>query len=471
MTIGDGYVGLLFDKVLTPLTGNGRRTAGVPTDPAAVQLALQLTEMIRASGLKAGQLVASEQDLRSRHDTGRSVLRQAVRILDERGVATMKRGAGGGLIVSPPDPQSAGRALAILLESRMQGPHALDRLLNATDTHVFLTSTPRLDLAECERVRHLARRLSQNASASLPRANEIKDLLGAIRRLVKDPLAGLAYQVTADYGQDLAPDSVVAGGQDFQRAWWDALLEMVEAQMAGDVAALFDLRRRQLDVIRESQDAWSAMDRDNRLVPPIESDPQTRGPSSPAERLARELLRDVRRLGWQPGARIGGAGDLLARYGVTVGTLRQAVRILEQNSVVRMDRGRSGGLVITMPDSSKAIERATQFLGQTAIAPEDLASFRRQLILKSLSAFCERAPGDRDCTLKQATSSHVFDQLGALSGDGALELFLSIVSVASPQSAERVVRSPKLLFEALSKGDAPRARRIYLEWTRVSDEP
>ena len=325
---------------MTPLAGNGRRTAAVPTDPAAVQLALQLTEMIRASGLKAGQLVASEQDLRSRHDTGRSVLRQAVRILDERGVATMKRGAGGGLIVSPPDPQSAGRALAILLESRMQGPHAL---VNATDTHVFLTSTPRLDLAECERVRHLARRLSQNASASLPRANEIKDLLGAIRRLVKDPLAGLAYQVTADYGQDLAPDSVVAGGQDFQRAWWDALLEMVEAQMAGDVAALFDLRRRQLDVIRESQDAWSAMDRDHRLVPPIESDPQRRGPSSPAERRARELLRDVRRLGCQPGARIGGAGDLLARYGVTVGTLRQAVRILEQNSVVRMDRGRSGG--------------------------------------------------------------------------------------------------------------------------------
>ena len=434
------------------------------TDPAAVQLANELADLIRRAGLKSGALVASEQDLRARHDVGRSVLRQAARILEERGVAFMKRGAGGGLIVAPPDPESAGRALAILLESRMQGPHALERLLKATDTHFFVTATPRLDLVECERVRQLAIRLRRQAEAGVRRLGEIRQLLTAIRRLVKDPLAGLAYQTTAEYGQDLAPYSVVAGGHDFQNVWWDALLEMVEAQMAGDVAALFDLRRRQLAIIQDSQDAWSTIDRDSRLVPKIETEgaAETEPGQSPAERLARELLRDVRLLGWSPGARIGGAGDLLARYGVTVGTLRQAVRMLEQNSVVRMERGRTGGLVVTLPDPTKAVDRALDYLRRTDIAPDDLASFRRQLMLKSLSAICELPNAARVKALEDVTPADLFGRLGLLSGDGALEVFNAIVSVIAPVPETPDDGTISLIFEALAKGDAARARRIFL---------
>ena len=435
-------------------------------DPASVQLATQLTDLIRRSNLRPGDVVASEQDLRARHDVGRSILRQAVRILDERGVATMKRGAGGGLVVSPPDPSSAGRALAIVLESRMKGPHALERLLKATDTHVFLTATPRLELVECQRIRQLAQRLRRASNAGLMPAGEIGQLMVAIRRLVRDPLAGLAYEVTADYGRDLVPYSVVAGGQDFQRAWWDALLEMVDAQMAGDVAALFDLRRRQLAVIRDSQDAWSAIDREGRLLPLIETEQPTGGGSSPAERLARELLRDVRLLGWRPVARIGGAGDLLARYKVTVGTLRQAVRILEQNGVVRMERGRSGGVVVTVPDPARAVARAVEYLGQTTIASDDLASFHRQLLLEAVSAACETPDAVRAERLKSVGESSIFDQLGPLSGDDAIEIFLSVVAAVSAQVTAPAVASVPGLRQALLRGDAPLARRIVLERTQ-----
>ncbi|CAN5238913.1 hypothetical protein BH10PSE4_BH10PSE4_01850 [soil metagenome] len=434
------------------------------TDPTAVQLANELADLIRRAGLKSGALVASEQELRARHDVGRSVLRQAARILEERGVAFMKRGAGGGLIVASPDPESAGRALAILLESRMQGPNALDRLLQATDTHVFLTATPRLDLAECERVRQLALRLRPQTEAGLRRLGEIRQLLTAIRRLVKDPLAGLAYQATAEYGQDLVPYSVIAGGYDFQSVWWDALLEMIEAQMAGDVAALFDLRRRQLAIVQDSQDAWSTIDRDNRLVPKIETEASTEAGSgqSPAERLARELLRDVRLLGWTPGARIGGAGDLLARYSVTVGTLRQAVRMLEQNSVVRMERGRTGGLVVTLPDPTKAVDRALDYLRQTDIAPDDLASFRRQLMLKSLSVICDLPNVARVKALENVTPADLLCRLGVLSGDCALEVFNTIVSAVAPVPEVPDDRTVPLICDAVAKGDAARARRIFL---------
>lgn len=431
------------------------------TDPAAAQLADELAGLIRRDGMKSGALVASEQDLRVQHDVGRSVLRQAARILEARGVAFMKRGAGGGLIVSPADPEAAGRALAILLESRMQGPHATDRLLKATDTHVFLTATPRLDLVECEHVRQLALKLRRQAEAGLPRLGEIRQLLVAIRRLVKDPLAGLAYQATAEYGQDMVPYSVVRGGQDFQGAWWDSLLDMIEAQMAGDVAALFDLRERQLALVRDSQAAWSAIDRDSRQVPEIEVEAPAGG-GNPADRLARELLRDVRLLEWAPGARIGGAGDLLAKYGVTVSTLRQAVRMLEQHSVVRMERGRAGGLVVAVPDPAQALGRALDYLRQTEIQPDDLASFTRQIGLKSLSAIVALPVNVRLRALRGVDHNKPLENLGALSGDGALEIFSSIVSALAPAREPANEPARLLILDALAKGDASRARRIFL---------
>ena len=430
------------------------------TDPAAARLADELAGLILRAGLKSGDLVASEQDLRTRHDVGRSVLRQAARILEARGVAFMKRGAGGGLIVAPPDPEAAGRALAILIESRMQGPHATDRLLKATDTHVFLTATPRLDLAECEGVRQVALRLSRQSRIGPPRMGEIRQLLTAIRRLVKDPLASLAYQATAEYGQDIVPYSVMAGGQGFQKAWWDALLEMIEAQMAGDVAALFALRDRQLALMRDSQATWSAMERDERQVPAIED--EGAGGGNPAERLARELLRDVRLLEWTPGARIGGAGDLLERYGVTVSTLRQAVRMLEQHSVVRMERGRSGGLVVALPDAERALGRSLEFLRQTDVQPGDLASFRRQIGLKSLSAISEMPAAVRSQILQDVDPTRSLTNLGALSGDSALEIFSIIGCRLDPAPECAPDRMTPLILDALHRGDAARARRIFM---------
>lgn len=431
------------------------------TDPAAVQLADDLADHIRRAGLKSGAVVASEQDLRTQHDVGRSVLRQAARILEARGLAFMKRGAGGGLVVAPPDPESVGRALAILLESRMEGPHATDRLLKATDTHVFLTATPHLDLDECEHVRKLALRLRKQTEAGLPRVGEIRELLTAIRRLVKDPLSGLAYQAIAEYGQDLVPYSVVRGGEGFRGVWWDALMEMIEAQMAGDVAALFELRSRQMSLVRDSQAAWSKTDRDNREVPVIEADSPGMG-GNPAERLARELLRDVRLLGWAPGARIGGAGDLLARYGVTVSTLRQAVRMLEQHSVVRMERGRSGGLVVAIPDPEKAISRAAEYLQQVEIQSTDLASFRRQLNLNALTVIGERPRAARIEALKSVNVSAPITNLGALSGDGALDMFGAMLASIAPAPHRGPDGTTASILEALAKGDAARARRLYL---------
>ncbi len=428
-------------------------------DPAGAQLADEIAGEIRAARMKPGMLVASEQDLRAHHDIGRSVLRQAVRILEERGVAFMRRGSGGGLIVAAPNPESAGRALAIAIESRMLGPTALDRLLKAADTHVFLVATPKLDMAACERVRRLVSRLGGLSNAEFERVGGIQQLVVAIRGMVQDPLAGLAYQTTAEYGQDLAPYGLLEGADALRGAWWEALLQMIEAQIAGDIGALFALRRRQQDLMADGQKAWSAIDRDHRQLPAIEGGEAETTAGSPAERLAREILRDVRLLGWVAGERIGGAAELMQRYQVTVGTLRQAVRILEEHAAVRMERGRTGGLVITAPDLSQAVRRALQYLSQTQIDAADARFFLQQLVLEALSAVAGRRPDLADLTAA-TTLGQRLRAIGRLSGDAGLEAFIDVVTALGADQA--APPAPVALLDALRDGDGSRARRVFL---------
>jgi hypothetical protein len=73
-----------------------------PPDPTDYEVKFQDGEWKRLSAVFAsllpGSVFASEQDLQSRSEVGRSVVRLAVRLLEQRGVASMRRGVGGGLI-------------------------------------------------------------------------------------------------------------------------------------------------------------------------------------------------------------------------------------------------------------------------------------------------------------------------------------------------------------------------------------
>jgi DNA-binding FadR family transcriptional regulator len=63
-----------------------------------------------------GDLVGSEADLRERYGVSRQVLREAVRLLEHHGVAKMRRGPGGGLVVTEPDPWASIEAVAVYLD-------------------------------------------------------------------------------------------------------------------------------------------------------------------------------------------------------------------------------------------------------------------------------------------------------------------------------------------------------------------
>lgn len=72
-------------------------------------------EIIR-QGWPEGKQLGSEPEMLKWLNVSRAVFREAVRLLEHHGVASMERGSGGGLIVRHPDPSSAVRPVALYLE-------------------------------------------------------------------------------------------------------------------------------------------------------------------------------------------------------------------------------------------------------------------------------------------------------------------------------------------------------------------
>ncbi len=91
-----------------------------PDTGRATKLASKIARQIEADivrrGWTIGVSLGSEQSLQQRFRVSRSVLREAVRLVEHHQVARMRRGPNGGLLICEPDAGPATRAVVIYLE-------------------------------------------------------------------------------------------------------------------------------------------------------------------------------------------------------------------------------------------------------------------------------------------------------------------------------------------------------------------
>lgn len=90
--------------------------------PRAEKLAQRLLQGMAAQGWPAGRPLGSEAELMNSHGVSRAVLRQTIRLLEHQGVASMRRGAGGGLVIRQPDLSATLQAASVYLQSRGIAP-------------------------------------------------------------------------------------------------------------------------------------------------------------------------------------------------------------------------------------------------------------------------------------------------------------------------------------------------------------
>ena len=150
-------------------------------------------------------------------------------------------------------------------------------------------------------------------------------------------------------------------------------------------------------------------------------------------------------IGVADGAYLGSEAELLVRLGVSSPTLRQAARLLEQQQLLKVERGNRGGYFARRPDAGATTRAAASYLEacETPIAQVRATSRplmieaarlaagssdpdRRAGFLAALNAFKALAP-NADCETLLQRDRALVGQLLRLAGNPAIELFLLVI--------------------------------------------
>jgi DNA-binding FadR family transcriptional regulator len=202
--------------------------------------------------------------------------------------------------------------------------------------------------------------------------------------------------------------------------------------------------------------------------------------------LARQIRQDIIERGWPVGAVLGSEDELLARYGVGRPVLRQAVRVLEHQSVAAMRRGPGGGLVVVEPDADSVTEAIALYLEYRDVSPSFVFDARTALELACVQTATEQLTEEGIAQLREMVDAearltveeavvHAQDfhaALAGLTGNAAMQLFVKSLGRLTrertrlpdnpEQQASDVRLAHRRIAEAMIAGDVGLARHRML---------
>src|ERR1700742_5192959 len=217
-------------------------------DKRASQVARRIEDDIVRRGWKVGESLGSEQALQERYQVSRSVLREAVRLVEHHRVARMRRGPNGGLLICEPHAAPATHAIIIYLE--YLGITISDLL----DARLLLEplaasrAAQQIDEAGIDRLRAVLR-------AEQDRQPSIDEFHAVLAEQSKNPVLQLFIDIlmrlTVRYAEDSRLDSASDALKAIERRHRQHS-EIVAAVTAGDSARAKTLSERHA----ESVTAW-----------------------------------------------------------------------------------------------------------------------------------------------------------------------------------------------------------------------
>jgi DNA-binding FadR family transcriptional regulator len=328
-------------KTAPPSTASPERATG---SKFAALVADRIVADIATRGWPVGEVIGSEPELLERYDVSRAVLREAIRLLEHLQVARMRRGPGGGLVVTEPTVDSVIDAVSVyLFYVGAEIEEVVDARL-ALEERAAELAPERLEESDIEALRELADR--ERAGG----AEDHRELHRLVADISGNPAVAffveMLNRVTLLY---LPARPRFARGTlvDSQAAH----VSIIGAILAGDGSVA---RRRMRKHLLAEAEYLKARRPSRRRLADL---PDVVGRSGKrAEQTARQIFHDVATDGWRVGTLLGSEAELMERYDVSRAVLREAVRVLEHHQVARMRRGPGGGLFVAEPTVAAVTE-------------------------------------------------------------------------------------------------------------------
>jgi DNA-binding FadR family transcriptional regulator len=436
-------------------------------DKRASQIARRIEADIIRRGWPIGQSLGSEQALQQHYQVSRSVLREAVRLVEHHRVARMRRGPNGGLLVCEPDATPATRAIIIYLEYLGT---TIDDLLDARlllEPLAASLAAERIDEAGIDRLRAVL----DVEKHRIPSPSAARDEFhAALAEQSKNPVLQLFIDIlmrlTTRYAEDSRVDSASDAVEVIDRTHSEHS-DIVAAVTAGDSARAKTLSEGHAesvtDWLRRHQPGDDAGRRGatrgyHPLAGASSAISDSSGPTRKqrgldreaahgklAEVLAAAIRDDIAAGGWQVGSVFGTEVALLERYRVSRSVLREAVRLLEYHAVAQTRRGPGGGLVVAKPQAQASIDTIALYLQYRKPCREDLRLVRDAIEIENVATVVKRrdAPEvraflDRHQLVMEEAGNDAYKAAGMeeflfhtglaqLAGNAVLDLFLRII--------------------------------------------
>ncbi|WP_433502777.1 FadR/GntR family transcriptional regulator [Pseudonocardia halophobica] len=442
---------------------------------------------IMERGWPVGEIIGTETELVLRHGVSRAVVREAIRLLEYLGVARMKAGSGGGLMVTAPDETAVGTAAMVYFAYAQVGVAEMLEARTIIERRAAELAARHAKPAEHEA---LAAGLAEHSAEEGD--EPWTDLHGRLASLSANPALELLTRILVQV-----------------TSWYSASERRSHAQIRRERRAAESSHRRIVDAVgagdpqlagREMADHLDRVTgylttRKVRRTPTFGDMSSGKPAAKLASVIAAEILTDIIDQGWPVDRHVGSELILADRYDASRAVVREAVRLLEFHQVVRTRRGPGGGLFVAVPSADAVAESLAIHLDYEGVDTAHLFEVRAALELAIVDRLARSADRAVVAGLRAALEAHRqvegragraihgwHGQLAEAAGNRAIWLFqlalmrLTETRGVQPDPAMRrwVDREHTEIIDAIEAGDATAAQtlmRDHLEQVRPVVRP
>jgi DNA-binding FadR family transcriptional regulator len=440
-------------------------------------IAQSIENEITWRGWPVGETIGTEPEFLERLSVSRAVFREAVRLLEYRGTATMRRGRGGGLVVTAPADRQVLHAAVVMFTHMGVGLDELFEVRVSLESMAAQLAAERTDDSGADLLHELL--ASEHAEEGLRSKERHHTLHNAIAVLTQNAVLELFVKICAALTLELTDPETELSDPLTHHEIRRAHQKIAYAICGADPVTAAESMRVHLKAALRGVSSQGPEHR-NRItgfhLTTAPSEPNQPPDQKLAATIAEQLRRVIVESDFDPGIILGTEPELVAKYGVSVSVFREAVRILEHQGIARMRWG-PGGLVVTEPDSSSLVHIAALFLNYRHTPVADVELVEQLLLIEAVDLATSRAAEDPDRELRldeelQIGSCESFHlAVARQSGNRVVELFCDVsqslrLKVAAPKQERSTAESMRLskaehvlIAAAMMSGDTRTARR------------